>query len=41
MKRYREKMEEMCVVEKILQSLQKKFHYVVVEIEDSQNIDFF
>lgn len=34
-------MEEMCVVEKILQSLQKKFHYVVVAIEDSQNIDFF
>ena len=41
MKRHGEKMEEMCVIEKILRSLQKKFHYVVVAIEKSQNIDSF
>jgi hypothetical protein len=39
-KRYGEKMEEISVVEKILRLLQKKFHYVVVAIEDSQNRDF-
>jgi hypothetical protein len=39
-KRYGEKMEEISVVEKILHLLQKKFHYVVVAIEDSQNMDF-
>ena len=32
-------MREICVVEKILRSLQKKFHYIVVTIEESQNID--
>jgi hypothetical protein len=41
MKRYGEKMEETHVVEKILCSLQKKFHHVVVMIEESQNMDFF
>jgi hypothetical protein len=35
MKRYRKKMKKTCVVEKILCSLQKKFHYVVVAIEES------
>jgi murein L,D-transpeptidase YcbB/YkuD len=35
MKRYGEKMEETRVVEKILRSLQKKFHYMVVTIEKS------
>jgi hypothetical protein len=35
MKRYRERMEETRVVEKILCSLQKKFYYVVVVIEES------
>jgi hypothetical protein len=35
MKRYRERMEETHVVEKILCSLQKKFYYVVVVIEES------
>jgi hypothetical protein len=39
-KRYGEKIEDTCVVEKILRSLQKKFHYVVVVIEESQNMDF-
>jgi len=39
-KRYGEKMEEISVVEKILRLLQKKFHYVVVAIEESQNMDF-
>jgi hypothetical protein len=34
-KRYEEKVEEIRVVEKILRSLQKKFHYVVVTIEES------
>jgi len=34
-KRYGEKMEETRVVEKILRSLQKNFHYVVVVIEES------
>jgi hypothetical protein len=38
-KRYEEKMEKTHVVEKIICSLQKKFHYVVVVIEESQNID--
>jgi hypothetical protein len=38
-KRYGEKMRETCVVEKILRSLQKKFHYIMVAIEESQNID--
>jgi hypothetical protein len=33
MKRYKEKMEKTCVVRKILHSLQKKFHYMVVVIE--------
>jgi hypothetical protein len=36
-KRYGEKMRETCVVEKILRSLQKKFHYIMVAIEESQN----
>jgi hypothetical protein len=31
-------MKETCVVEKILCSLQKKFHYVVVMIDGSQNM---
>jgi hypothetical protein len=39
-KRYRKKIKETRVVEKIIHSLQKKFHYVVVLIEESQNIDF-
>ena len=34
-KRYGEKMRETYVVEKILRSLQKKFHYMVVPIEES------
>jgi hypothetical protein len=38
-KRYEEKMEKTHVVEKIICWLQKKFHYVVVAIEESQNID--
>jgi hypothetical protein len=38
-KRYEENMEKTYVVEKIICSLQKKFHYVVVVIEESQNID--
>jgi len=33
MKRYEEKMEETCVLKKIIRSLQKKFYYVVVVIE--------
>jgi hypothetical protein len=40
MKRYRKKIKETRVVEKIIHSLQKKFHYVVVLIEESQNMDF-
>jgi hypothetical protein len=39
-KRYRKKIKETRVVEKIIHSLQKKFHYVVVLIEESQNMDF-
>jgi hypothetical protein len=39
-KRYEEKIEETRVVEKIIRLLQKKFHYMVVTIEKSQNIDF-
>ena len=35
MKRYEEKIEETRLVEKILCSLQKKFHYVVITIEKS------
>jgi hypothetical protein len=31
----------MCVIEKILCSLQKKFHYMMVVIEESQNMNFF
>jgi ribosomal protein L29 len=34
MKRYKEKMEETRVVEKILLSLRKKFYYVVIAIEE-------
>jgi hypothetical protein len=37
--RYGEK--ETHVVEKILCSLQKKFHYVMVVIKESPNMDFF
>jgi hypothetical protein len=40
MKRYGEKMEETRVVKKILCSLKKKFYYVVVAIEELQNMDF-
>jgi hypothetical protein len=40
MKRYKKKMEETYVVEKILRSLQKKFHYVVIAIKESYNLDF-
>jgi hypothetical protein len=38
-KRYGEKMRETRVVEMILRSLQKKFYYMVVAIEKSQNMD--
>jgi len=34
-------MKETRVVEKILHSLQKKFHYVVIVIEQSHNMNFF
>jgi len=40
-KRYREKIEETRVIEKILHLLQKKFYYVVIAIEDSQNMKVF
>lgn len=40
-KRYREKIEETHVVEKILHLLQKKFHYMVVAIEESWNLKVF
>ena len=39
MKRYDEKMEETHMVEKIIRSLQKKLYYMVVAIEESQNIN--
>jgi len=39
MKKYGEKMKETCVVDKIICSLQKKFHYVVVAIEELQNMN--
>ena len=39
-KRYGEKMKETRMVEKILCSLQKKFQYVMVVIEESPNMDF-
>jgi hypothetical protein len=35
MKRYGEEMEETCVVEKIIAHYKKKFHYVIVTIEES------
>jgi hypothetical protein len=38
-KRYGKKIEETRVVEEIIRSLQKKFHYVVIVIEESQNMD--
>jgi hypothetical protein len=38
-KRYREKMKETYVVEKISRLLQKKFYYMVVAIEESQNMN--
>jgi hypothetical protein len=38
-KRYGEKMEDTRMVEEIICSLQKKFHYMVIAIEESQNID--
>ena len=41
MKRYDDKMEETCVVKKILCLLQKKFHYMMVAIEESQNMNVF
>jgi len=41
MKRYNDKMEETCMVEKILCLLQKKFHYMMVAIEESQNMNVF
>ena len=40
MKRYRKKIKKTRVVDKILRSLQKKFHYVAVVIKESQNMDF-
>jgi RNase H-fold protein (predicted Holliday junction resolvase) len=39
LKRYGEKMEDTRMVEEIICSLQKKFHYMVIVIEESQNID--
>jgi hypothetical protein len=39
MKRYREKIEKTRMVENILCSLQKKFNYMVVVIEKSQNMN--
>jgi len=34
------KIEVTCVVKKILCSLQKKFHYAMIVIEESHNMDF-
>jgi hypothetical protein len=34
MRRYKEKMKETHVVEKIQRSLQKKFHYIVIAIKE-------
>jgi hypothetical protein len=38
-KRYEKKMEETHVVENILRSLQKKFHYMMVIIKELQNMN--
>jgi len=36
---YKKKIEEICMIEKILHLLKKRFHNVVVAIEESQNMD--
>jgi transcriptional regulator with GAF, ATPase, and Fis domain len=39
MKRYEERLEDVWIIEKIIRSLQQRFAYIVITIEESEDLE--